>query len=124
VAALDFGFWTGLFGKPYLFQSKRNPRLWPHGLSKIFPHASAALTLGGISGRLNDLRHLRNRIFHHEPVWARPDLAGDRDDILELLGWMSPEAARTLRSMERLSEVISDHYRRKIRIRVYRESRR
>jgi hypothetical protein len=124
IASLDFGFWTGLFNKHYLFQSARDPRLWPHGLVHVFPHAPSKLRLPDVSRRLHDVRHLRNRIFHHEPVWNRPDLAGDRDGILELLDWMSPEVARVLRSNERLTEVMSDEYRRRLRIRIYRESRR
>lgn len=79
------------------------------------------LTAG--STRLNELRHLRNRIFHHEPVWKR-NLAADRDNIFEVIGWVSPEALRVLRTIKRVTEVISDDFRRKVRVRVYRESRR
>ncbi|HYH80092.1 MAG TPA: hypothetical protein VEX86_09845 [Longimicrobium sp.] len=124
IASLDFGFWTGLFNRDYLFQSSRDKRLWPHGLKDVFPYAPTVPTLKSISGRLNQLRHLRNRIFHHEPIWRRPDLAADRDNILELVDWMSPEIGRVLRATERLSDVISDDFRRRLRIRIYRESRR
>jgi hypothetical protein len=48
----------------------------------------------------------------------------DRDNIFEVIGWVSPEALRVLRSMERVTEVISDDFRRKLRVQVYRESRR
>ena len=123
VAALDFGFWTGLFHKYYLYQSSRDRRLWPHGLDHVFPYAPAKPHFGAMGARLNALRHLRNRVFHHEPIWRRPDLARDRDDILELLGWMSPEVARVLRATERLTLVLSDDFRRRLRVRIYRESR-
>jgi hypothetical protein len=124
VAALDFGFWTGLFNKHYFFQNARDRRLWPHGLSSVFPHAPRKLHFGEVSGRLSELRRLRNRVFHHEPIWRRVDLAGDRDGALELLDWMSPEVARTLRATERLTEVMSDDFRRRLRVRIYRETRR
>jgi hypothetical protein len=123
VAALDFGFWTGLFNPYYRGRSARDKRLWPHGLPVVFPHAVPAPGLAEVSTRLNELRHLRNRVFHHEPVWKRK-LAEDRDNIFEVIGWISPEALRVLRSMERVTEVISDDFRRKVRVRVYRESRR
>ena len=123
VAALDFGFWTGLFSNYYLFQSSRDTRLWPHGLGRVFPHSTAKLGLVTISRRFNEVRHLRNRIFHHEPIWRR-NLNDDYHNIMELLDWMSPEIARVLRSTERLSEVLSDDFRRRLRIQVYRESRR
>ncbi len=124
VAALDFGFWTGLFSNHYLFQSSRVRRLWPHGLSQVFPHAARPLKLHEIKGRLNTARQLRNRVFHHEPIWRRPDLAGDRDNLIELVTWMSPEVARVLCATERLPEVLSPHFQRRLRIRIYRETRR
>ncbi|HEX8393133.1 MAG TPA: hypothetical protein VF665_12385 [Longimicrobium sp.] len=124
VAALDFGFWTGLFSRHYLFQNSRDRRLWPHGFTQVFPYAPSRIALPTISGRLNGLRQLRNRAFHHEPIWARPNLAGDRDNILQLLDWMSPETARVARATERLSEVVSDDYRRCLRARIYQETRR
>jgi hypothetical protein len=123
VAALDFGFWTGLFNPYYRGRSVRDKRLWPHGLPVVFPHAVSAPTLPEVSTRLNELRQLRNRIFHHEPDWKRK-LTADRDNILEVIGWVSPDTLRVLRTMERVTEVISDDFRRKVRVRVYRESRR
>jgi hypothetical protein len=122
IAALDFGFWTGLFGNFYLFQSSGDRRLWPHGLARVFPHATPTPTLAKVSRRLNELRQLRNRIFHHEPIWRR-NLRDDYDNIIELLEWMSPEVARALRPVERLPTVLSDEYRRQLRTHVYRESR-
>jgi hypothetical protein len=123
VAALDFGFWTGLFSNYYLFQSSPDRRLWPHGLGRVFPNCSGKPPLSRISGRLNEVRHLRNRIFHHEPIWRR-NLREDYEKIIELVQWMSPEVARTLRSAERFPHVVSDDYRRRLRVRIYRESRR
>ena len=40
---------------------------------------------------LNALRKLRNRIAHHEPIFAR-QLVGDHGRILEVTGWISPVA--------------------------------
>jgi hypothetical protein len=124
VAALDFGFWTGLFNKHYLYQSGRDRRLWPHGLAAVFPHGPKKLALGPISARLHHIRQLRNRLFHHEPIWRRVNLAADRDDIIELLEWMSPDVARVIRGTERLTEVLSPDFRRRLRVRIYRECRR
>jgi hypothetical protein len=123
VAALDFGFWTGLFSNYYLFQRSSDKRLWPHGLGRIFPNSPVSPTLAKISGRLNDVRQLRNRIFHHEPIWRR-NLRADYANIIELLDWMSPEVAHALRGVERLPQVLSDDYRRRLRVHIHRESRR
>lgn len=40
---------------------------------------------------LNALRKLRNRIAHHEPIFARP-LLEDHERIVEVTGWISPGA--------------------------------
>jgi hypothetical protein len=122
VAALDFGFWTGLFHPYYRGRNAGDRRLWPHGLSSVFPYASPTPTLADASTLLNELRHLRNRIFHHEPIWKRP-LAEDQKNILKVIGWISPEISRTLRAMERVSEVLSTDFQRGLRVRIYRETR-
>ena len=124
VASLDFGFWTGMFGSYYMFQNRHDRRLWPHHLKDVFPYGPRMTHPSAVSRRLNEIRHLRNRIFHHEPIWRRPDLLADRDNVLELIGWMSPETARALRTLDRVPEVLSDGYRRRLRVRIYRESRR
>jgi hypothetical protein len=123
VAALEFGFWTGMFSTFYLWQSGRDQRLWPHRLHAVFPHGPRLTRVQAVSGALNEIRHLRNRIFHHEPVWRRPDLAGERARILEMLAWMSPETARTVRELDRVPRVLSESFRRELRFRIYRESR-
>lgn len=123
VAALDFGFWTGMFNSHYTWQSARDPRLWPHRLGTVFPHGPKLTSVRMVSGPLNEIRHLRNRVFHHEPIWKRPNLREDRRQILELLGWMSPETARTVRAFDRLPELLSDGFKRRLRISIYRESR-
>ncbi|MDQ3604982.1 MAG: hypothetical protein M3418_02150 [Gemmatimonadota bacterium] len=123
VAALDFEFWTGLFNTYYRGRNQRNRGLWPHGLATVFPYAPTPPTLSQASSMLNDVRHLRNRIFHHEPIWRRR-LADDQTTILTLIGWIAPEVDRTLRSVERVSEVLSEVYRRNLRVRVYWETRR
>jgi hypothetical protein len=123
VAALDFGFWTGMFSSYYAWRSPRDPRLWPQRLNTVFPHGPKLTRVQAISGPLNEIRHLRNRIFHHEPIWKRPNLTADRQKILEMLGWMSPETAQTVQVLDRLPEVLSAGFQRQLRVRIYRESR-
>lgn len=53
-------------------------RLWqPNGyalLSSVFPHATR-LTRQDIHRQYNIIRRdLRNRVFHHEAIWNRPNL--------------------------------------------------
>ena len=75
VAELNFGFWAGLLGKRY------ETNLWRPLFRHAFPNAPKPF-----------LRIFRNRIAHHEPIFNRA-LTDDHCRILQLIGWISPEAA-------------------------------
>jgi hypothetical protein len=45
-----------------------------------------------VAQKLRDLRRLRNRIAHYEPILAQP-LAALHQDTLNLAAWMSVDAA-------------------------------
>jgi len=45
---------------------------------------------------LEPIRRLRNRAFHHEPIWHRSDLHQRYDDILTIIGWANPAMRDTL----------------------------
>lgn len=81
VAELTFGFWTALFGK-------RNNELWGQTLRPVF---SASVKRKDIARRLSDIRRLRNRIAHHEPI-IQQDLPAVHQEIMEVTGWMSVDA--------------------------------
>jgi hypothetical protein len=102
VAELNFGFWTALLDVRY----ERNQVFWPHLLRAAFPAAPKSLrTRKNISPRLNRIRHLRNRVFHHEPVWHWTDLRNQYDIALEMIGWISPAFQRTMGVIDRFPPV-------------------
>ena len=87
VAQLSFGFWVTMLSGPY------ERRLWsPNGYALLlgaFPHAGP-LSRKQAYDRFNTIRELRNRVFHYEAIWNRPNLAGDHAGIREAIGWISP----------------------------------
>ncbi len=86
LAELSFGFWTSLFNKRY------DQILWHPLIKKVFPCMSNKMrTRAKLSKRLNNIRHLRNRIFHYEPIWYYNDLKKQHDDIIQTIGWIEPE---------------------------------
>lgn len=105
VAALSFGFWVSLLGPGGRLPAGRKANyemtLWRPALRGAFPYREK-LTRKQAHSRLDDLRILRNRIAHHEPIFSR-DLAKDHERILDAIGWMSPETAALT---ERCSRVI------------------
>jgi len=93
VAALSFGFWVALLGAggrlspPQQGNASYERTLWRPALHRTFSNAGPWNRKGAL-GPLNALRLLRNRIAHHEPVFAR-NLGEDYRNILDVLGWIS-----------------------------------
>ena len=100
VAALPLGFWVNLF------YSRYEQKLWPRLLKEVFPYIPAGIRRRNyISQRLNPIRHLRNRVFHHEPIWHWPDLAQHHQEALEVIGWINPELLALVQLLDRFPEV-------------------
>lgn len=92
IAELNFGFWSSLFGP-------RSNHLW-QVLRPIFN--TPGLKRKVISEKLRDLRRLRNRIAHYEPILAQP-LTDLHTDVLDLTAWLSVDAAAWITSHSRIS---------------------
>ena len=82
VAALSFGFWADLSGRRY-------EELWRHRLRLAFPHASA--TRKDLSGRMRRVQRFRNRVAHHDSLLDQ-DIVALFGDMLEIAGWIDPDA--------------------------------
>jgi hypothetical protein len=105
VAELTFGFWTALFDVRY----ESTKILWPRLFGqKIFADApKSRRSRKALSPLLNRVRLLRNRAFHHEPIWHWKDLPDQHALTLELIGWMSPPLRRTVEALDRFDAVHS-----------------
>jgi len=88
VAELNFGFWSSLFGP-------RSNHLWGQILRPIFN--TPGLKRKDVAQKLRDLRRLRNRIAHYEPILAQP-ITRLHADMLALTSWMSVDAAAWITS--------------------------
>ncbi|WP_052403135.1 hypothetical protein [Legionella massiliensis] len=90
VAELSFGFWTSLFDIRY----EHSQVLWPKLLKGTFQYLpKRQRTRAFLSRELNRIRFLRNRVFHHEPIWPWKDLAQQHQQILNLTNGLSPAAS-------------------------------
>lgn len=72
--------------------------LWPDHKDAVFPGAGAE-RMTGIRATMNSIRHFRNRVFHHEPIWSKstpqPSPNKHYGDILAALRWLgSPHRQR------------------------------
>lgn len=109
VAALSFGFWVSLLGSGGRAVAGRRANyemtLWRPALRGTFPHR-APLTRKQAHRPLNALRTLRNRIAHHEPIFAR-NLVEDHERILEVAGWISPATRAWIKHHSRVPAVLT-----------------
>ena len=58
-----------------------------------------------LDGRLNSIRELRNRVFHHERIIHWKDLDAQHAGILQLIGWISPELCDLALSLDRYAAI-------------------
>lgn len=97
VAELPFGFWSSLFNGA--FQTV----LWKD-LRLVFPRCpKSQRQRHTISSALNQIRDLRNRVFHHEQLlWLSPSLLDLHARGSEVIGWLGPELVPWLARIDRL----------------------
>ena len=99
VGGLNFGFWVSLFNDRY-HQGK-----WPGLLASVFPNMpNRQRSLKNLGRRLEEVRTLRNRVFHHEPVWHYSDLQRQHGLIIETIGWINSAMRRFVEMLDRFPE--------------------
>jgi hypothetical protein len=84
IADLSFGFWTSMLTAHYAI-----PLSWKKNLPAAFPYMPANLPLRSAQRPMEDVRILRNRIAHHEPIFDRR-LDISYGEIMRLIGWICP----------------------------------
>lgn len=87
IASLTFGFWTSLFYKNY-----RNIYADGKILKIAFPKIQNYYRDREKLNKLCEcIKSLRNRVFHHEPIYNIRDLVQKVYDIENLLSWMNED---------------------------------
>jgi len=92
VAELMLGFWWSLLSDEY------NRRLWQPCLRHAF---DGPVRRARLHSELDDLRRLRNRIAHHEPVHGR-NLTADRRRVLDVAERISPRLCERIDAVSRV----------------------
>lgn len=94
VAALTFGFWTGMLHAEF-------DALWQPALRAAFPLANSRSDVSAVA---EPLRVFRNRVAHHDSLLA-VDASARLDQMVRLLGFISREAADWIVRVERVTAV-------------------
>ncbi len=98
IPELKFVFWQTMFTKRF------DARLWQHHLGTVLPHSDPGKSVQQVRAlvyaELEQLRKLRNRIAHHEPIFRR-HLADDLHKVHGLIAFRCPiTAAWMLRNQQ------------------------
>jgi len=104
IPELKFVFWQKMF------TGRHDLRLWNTQLLSVLPNLDPARPVAilrqGIYEELEHLRRLRNRIAHHEPIFARK-LGDDLDKINTLVEWRCKATALWMMSNQQASAFIA-----------------
>lgn len=98
IAELPLGFWR------FTTRGYRQT-IWPYLSRAAFPAASARPHQRQVDTRLLGIIRLRNRIAHHEPIFAQP-VRRLVDDVLLLGSWINPDAASWWRQNTAVFDVL------------------
>lgn len=89
VAELNLGFWTSMFESHY---ERADAFFLPRGIRETFPNLPKSRhNRKAIKSKLESVRKLRNRVFHHERIIHWNNLAQQHVDLIEMIGWMSTD---------------------------------
>jgi Abi-like protein len=111
VAALSFGFWSGLLGPGH--RRLHEMRLWRFPLRRAFRGLPVAVR-ADVFDNVDRLRTFRNRIAHHEQIFTR-SLHDDHARIIRVASWLNADLAHWIRYHSRCSAIIAqkphaDHF--------------
>lgn len=105
IAELNFGFWTKLLNERH-YRSK----MWQTILPTAFPNYPFSHSLNNdrktIALKIDTVRNFRNRIFHYEPIFNHAHLHRIHHDIIEVLGWLSPELQKLSLAFDEFNDIL------------------
>ena len=96
IAELPFGFWWSLLADEY------NRRLWQPALRHAFEGSVRRRVL---HAGLDEVRRLRNRIAHHEPIHTR-DLATDYRRVVDIANRVGPALGDHIAAISRVPALL------------------
>lgn len=104
IAEMSFAFWESMFTARY------DHGLWDNHIKRLFPHAPAALPYyklrAEIRSALEATRKFRNRIAHHEPIFAR-QLAHDYARIQKVVKYRCVQTAAWMSQSQTVNAVLA-----------------
>lgn len=98
IAGLSFGFWSGMLGSRY-------EDLWRSALRHAFPYSPG--NRKAVSAPVEAIRKLRNRLAHSDSM-LNIDVPFEMRRILDVTGYIDPQAKAWLETINRSSQVYAE----------------
>ena len=98
ISSLPFSFWVHLFGR-----APECEAIWRKYLHIAFPGAARRKD---VLVRLESLRKFRNRLAHHDSLLSL-NVRARHDFMLEIAGWISPEAEGWLACESKVEKLLA-----------------
>lgn len=105
IPELKFAFWE------YMLKNNHIGRIWTPHFRHSFPHSPAQLSVTDcltiLRDNTYDIRSLRNRIAHHEPIFSH-DLEKRLRQITTAIEWICPTTQAWLASKEQVTKLLTE----------------
>ncbi|USD65926.1 Abi family protein [Vibrio sp. SCSIO 43136] len=92
-----------------ILRPANNIRIWKPFLKQVFPNSgdeAAELVIKRLKSGCFRIRKLRNRVAHHEPIFAHPTVIEVYPIIAEAIEWRCLDTREWLDSVERLTPLL------------------
>ncbi len=103
IPELKFVFWQKMF------TGRFDDRIWNTHMRTVLPHLDPTMTVQQLRKLIHDeleqLRGLRNRIAHHEPIFKR-NLAADFQKAHDLIAFRCPHTAAWMQANQQATQLI------------------
>jgi hypothetical protein len=105
IPELKFVFWQ------MMFTSRHDRRFWDPYLRQVLPHLDPAKPVSVLRQKIYDdleqIRLLRNRIAHHEPIFAR-NLNDDLQKIVTLITYRCQETVDWMMQNQQAASILQE----------------
>lgn len=105
IPELKFAFWEQMLTK------RHDGRIWDAHIKTVFPFlpvtATTAQSRSLLNGFCYNIRKIRNRIAHHEPIFNQSTLNTALIDIYTSISYRSDEATEWLTQLETVSNLLA-----------------
>lgn len=99
IADMNFIFWQKMFTRRF------SNNIWNTHLHNVFPNVGAT-SIQTLYAELDQIRKLRNRIAHHEPIFNR-NLADDLNLILKVIGYRNHDIRDWISNAETVTAILA-----------------